>query len=66
MSELVICTKVEKVGNGYIVQVRWPYGPEVMGYGRVICTTWQQVVDLLTQANLFEGTESTEGTWKHK
>lgn len=48
---LVICKEIRKVGGGYIVECRWPYGPEPCGYGEVICRTWQEVIELLTKAS---------------
>ena len=45
-----ICTGIRKVKNGYIVALRWPFGGEPMGGGEVICKTWQEVLDKLTEA----------------
>ena len=47
---MIVCNQVRKVNGGYIVEVRWPYGPEVMGCGEVVCKTWAEVVALLTKA----------------
>ena len=47
---LIICREIRKVKGGYIVECRWPYGPEPSGYGEVICVTWQDVIELLTKA----------------
>ena len=47
---LVICKEVRKVKNGYIVECRWPYGPDPAAYGEVVCLTWDEVIDLLTRA----------------
>ena len=50
MSALIICKEVRRVGNGFIVEVRWPYGSEVIGCGEVVCRTWREVIELLTKA----------------
>jgi hypothetical protein len=50
MATLHVCKSIRKVGGGYIVEVRWPYGPDVMGHGEVVCKTWDEAVDLLTRA----------------
>ena len=47
---IIICKEIRKVKGGYIVECRWAYGPEACGYGEVICTTWQEVIELLTKA----------------
>ncbi len=47
---MVICQEIRKVKNGYILDLRWPFGGEPMGYGEVICTDWGKVIELLTRA----------------
>jgi hypothetical protein len=51
MSDLVICKEICRVKNGYILQLRWPYGDEPMGYGTVIADDWPAVLRLLTHAS---------------
>lgn len=46
---LTICKEVRKVGNGYIVEIRYPFGPD-LPFGEVICKTWKEVTDLLFKA----------------
>ena len=49
MRALVICKEIRQVGGGFIVEMRWPYGPEPAGFGEVVCKTWEEVVALLTR-----------------
>lgn len=50
MGTMVVCKEIRKVGNGYIVEIRWPYGPDAAGCSEVVCRTWQEVIELLTKA----------------
>ena len=43
----IMVREIRQVPTGFIVQARWPYGPEVMGYGEVICKTLEEVFALL-------------------
>lgn len=45
-----VTEKIKKMPGGYLVYVRWPLGPTPCGYGPVICSTWDEVVKLLTKA----------------
>ena len=54
MSTLVICREIRHVQGGYIVHLRWPYGPDVGGYGEVICETLEEVFDELRKADVVE------------
>ena len=51
MGPLVICKEIRQVEGGWIVECRWPYGGIPAGFGEVVCTTWDEVVDLLTKAS---------------
>lgn len=46
----IVADKIEKMPGGYVVHVRWPYGPSVMNCGPVVCATWAKAVALLTKA----------------
>ena len=46
----MICTGIRKVRGGYVVLLRWPYGGEPMGSGEVVCKTWDEVLEKLTEA----------------
>ena len=50
----IICKEIRQVQGGFIVEVRWPFGPDVSGYGEVICRTFSEVIDLLRKATIFE------------
>ena len=43
----IICKEIRQVPGGFIVEMRWPYGPEPCGHGEVICLTFEDVVILL-------------------
>lgn len=49
MGALILCKEVRKVRGGFIVEVRYPFGPD-MPYGEVICKTFEEVVELLKLA----------------
>jgi hypothetical protein len=46
----VICKEIRCVQGGYIIELRWPYGPEPGGYGEVVCDTFDEVIALLREA----------------
>lgn len=46
----IIAEKIEAMPGGYVVHVRWPYGPTPSGCGPVVCPTWKDVLDLLTKS----------------
>ena len=48
---VVLVKEIRKVSNGYIVEVRWPYGNEPCGYGEVICPTIEDVIALIRKVN---------------
>ena len=54
VTTLLICRQIRHVQGGYIVELRWPYGPDVGGYGEVICETLDEVFDLLRKADVEE------------
>ena len=43
----IMCKEIRQVSGGFIVEARWPYGPEPSGYGEVICKTIDDVCDLI-------------------
>ena len=47
---VIVCKEIRKVVGGYIIEMRWPYGGEPMGYGEVVCETWEEVIGKLTTA----------------
>lgn len=47
---MIICKQIRKVNGGYILELRWPYGSEVMGHGEAICATWDEAIGLLSRA----------------
>jgi len=47
---LILCQEIRRVQGGYIVEIRWPYGPE-MPYGEVVCRTLEEVFELLKSAD---------------
>lgn len=47
---ITICTKIRKVKGGFIVNLRWPYGPDPGGYGEVICKDFGEVIEVLREA----------------
>lgn len=51
---LVICREIRRVKNGYIIELRWPYGNEPSGYGEVLCLTWDEVLKELSRAKDWE------------
>lgn len=51
MSTCTMVKEIRKVTGGYIVEARWPYGPDPGGYGEVVCTTFKEVVDLLKKTD---------------
>lgn len=52
-----ICREIRRVTGGFIVELRWPYGGNPIGYGEVICTTWDEVEALLRRAGTVAGEE---------
>ncbi len=46
----IVAQRIEKMPGGYLVRVRWPYGPSCMEFGQVLYSTWKEVVELLTKA----------------
>ena len=46
---LIICQQIRKVRNGFIVEIRHPFGPDTP-FGEVICTSWKELTDLLFKA----------------
>lgn len=46
---MYICGEIERVAGGYIVTIRPPFGG-MANENRVVCATWQQVLELLTRA----------------
>ena len=50
MPVLTICQEIRHVKGGYIVEVRWPYGP-AMPFGEVVCKTLEEVFALLKDAD---------------
>ena len=47
---IVIAKEIREVGNGYILKLRWPYGGDAGAYGEVVCKTWVEVLQRLTEA----------------
>lgn len=43
------------VKGGYIIKVRYPFGPSPSGYGEVVCKTLDEAIDLIRKAD--EGVE---------
>ena len=54
MASLVLVKEIRQVRGGFIVEARWPYGPNVSGYGEVICNTLEEVFELIRQCALKE------------
>lgn len=50
MSDLVICKEIRRVKNGYIVELRYPYGGDPSGHGKVVFHTWDDVIKALDRA----------------
>ena len=50
--ELEICAGIRHVPGGYIVNIRWPYGPRVVGCGEVICKSLDEVFRLIKKADI--------------
>ena len=40
---------IRKAGNGYIVEVRWPYGPSPLGCGELAVMSFAEAVELLAK-----------------
>ena len=51
---MTICKEIRAVKGGFIVELRWPYGSDPMGYGETVFTSWQEVLEELTKAALIE------------
>lgn len=49
---LIICKEIRHVKNGYIVELRYPYGDEPGGYGEVVCKTLEEVFELLKTSDI--------------
>lgn len=47
----IICKEIRTAVGGYIVELRYPYGGQPVGYGEVLCSTWEEVIRNLTEAN---------------
>lgn len=47
MGTIIGIKEIRSVGNGYIVEARYPYGPDPAGYGEVICPTIKEVHELI-------------------
>lgn len=45
-----IAANIRTARNGYIVELRWPYGGEPAGCGEVVFTDWPSVLLALTKA----------------
>ena len=56
---LKICSEIRHVQGGYIINLRWPYGPDVMGYGEVICRTLDEVFRFIEKADIDSIREKT-------
>ena len=39
--------EIRQVSGGFIVEARWPVGPDPSGYGEVICKTLEEVFDIV-------------------
>lgn len=48
---MIVCREIRKVAGGFIVEVRHPYGDK-MPFGEVVCTPFEEVIDLLKRAAL--------------
>jgi hypothetical protein len=48
---MIVCREIRKVAGGFIVEVRHPYGDK-MPFGEVVCTSFEEVIDLLKRAAL--------------
>jgi hypothetical protein len=46
---VIVCKEIRRVRGGFIVVIRWPFGPD-MPYGEVICKDFDEVVRLLDGA----------------
>jgi hypothetical protein len=47
MSDVTLVERIVHAKGGYIVYARWPYGPNVIGCGPVVCKTLDEVIELL-------------------
>ena len=42
-----IRAEIRSAGAGFILNLPWPYGPEVSGLGEVVCRTWEEAMQEL-------------------
>lgn len=47
---MVICKEIRRVEGGYIAELRWPYGGEVIGCGERIFTSFDELLEVLRRA----------------
>jgi len=48
----VMVKEIRQLPTGFIVQARWPVGPEPSGYGEVLCKTFEEVILLLRRTTV--------------
>jgi hypothetical protein len=45
-----IAATIRSAKGGYVLGLRWPYGPSVIGLGEVVCRTWEEAMQKLRES----------------
>jgi len=51
----IMVKEIRQIPTGFIVQARWPIGPEPSGYGEVLCKTLDEVITVLRRTTVEMG-----------